>query len=446
MSDKGRVNPLRIRVVKEGDRGSGPIVYWMSRDQRARDNWALLHAQDIAIEMKRPLEVVFCLTEDFPGSSLRHHDFMLRGLGEVAEDLRSRNISFRIRLGNPGEEMGRYCNEVEPGTVVVDFSPIRVHRNWVRKLTSCPWRILQIDSHNIVPCWLASDKREYAARTIRPKLHRLMGSFLDPFPDLDRHPFGEASTDRVLSARELRIDMSLSPVDLPSGPRAGGDRLRAFIEHKLGDYDESRNDPNRQGTSGLSPYLHFGQLAPQRAVMEALEADLAGTPAFVEEASIRRELSDNYCYYEENYDTYGALPEWSQKALELHREDPRPWVYGLEDLEGGDTHDELWNAAQRSLVDLGGVHGYLRMYWGKMILLWSKSPEEAFANSLRLNDRYALDGRDPNGYVGVSWCMGLHDRPWPRKPVFGTVRSMSLSGCERKFDVKAYVKSHSGRG
>nr|WP_321500309.1 deoxyribodipyrimidine photo-lyase [uncultured Dethiosulfovibrio sp.] len=446
MIDNVMVNPDRVRVLKEGERGPGPIVYWMSRDQRVRDNWALLKAQELALEMKRALEVVFCLTEDFPGSSLRHHGFMLKGLEEVSKDLMDLNISFKVRIGDPGEQIVREVIDSEPGSIVIDFSPLKPHLKWVKELTSrCRWMVLQVDAHNVVPCWLASDKREYAARTIRPKLHRLMDRFIEPFPKLLRHPYGEANVDPVPPARELKLDMSLSPVALPPGSKAGERKLSSFISHKLEDYGENRNNPNLEGTSGLSPYFHFGQLAPQRAILAAQEADLPGTAPFVEESLIRRELSDNYCYHEREYDSYGSLPEWAKKALELHREDPRPWLYDLKALESGDTHDELWNAAQRSLADLGGVHGYLRMYWGKMILLWSKSPEEAFVNALKLNDRYALDGRDPNGYVGVGWCMGLHDRPWPRRPIFGTVRSMTLSGCSRKFDVKSFLKNRPSR-
>lgn len=439
---KGRINPNRVRILQDGASGAGAVIYWMSRDQRTRDNWALLHAQDLALEMARPLEVVFCLTDKYPGSSLRHHDFMLKGLKETSQDLKELNISFRIIKGDPGEEIIKYAKEQNPGSIVVDFSPLRTHKGWVEKLLSCCKQpVIQVDAHNVVPCWIASDKREYAARTIRPKLHRLMEQFLDPFPPLIRHPHGDGLGDPVPNSSSLNLDSTPSPVKKLPGSLEGENRLKRFISLKLESYDKSRNDPNLDGTSGLSPYFHFGQLAPQRAIMEAIEADLPGSEAFVEETLIRRELSDNYCNYEDKYDSYQALPDWTKKALDLHREDPRPWMYDIKAFEAGETHDELWNAAQRSLLINGYIHGYLRMYWGKMILLWSRSPEEAFENTLFLNDRYSMDGRDPNGYVGVAWCLGLHDRPWPRRAVFGTVRSMGLSGCERKFNVASYLAS-----
>ncbi|NCC96168.1 MAG: deoxyribodipyrimidine photolyase [Synergistales bacterium] len=437
-----RVDQGRIRELQEGVTGAGPVIYWMSRDQRARDNWALLHAQDLALEMGRALEVVFCLTEDFSGSSVRHHDFMLKGLEETAMDLVKLNISFKINLGNPGEEILRHATRTDPYAIVADFSPLRHHRGWLGRLTSQDrHRIIQVDAHNVIPCWLASEKREYAARTIRPKIRRMVDRFMSPFPEPVHHPHGTATTDPIPTAMDLNLDRYPSPLALEPGSDAGERKLKFFISQRLKDYGERRNDPNLDWTSGLSPYFHFGQIAPQRAIQVALEANLPGTDPFVEEALIRRELSDNYCYYERDYDSYMGLPGWARETLDLHRGDKRPWVYGLDTLEAGETHDDLWNSIQRSLVDRGRIHGYLRMYWGKMILQWSASPEEAFKNALHLNDRYALDGRDPNGYVGVAWCMGLHDRPWPRRPVFGTVRSMSRTGCERKFNVASYLAS-----
>lgn len=437
-----RVDQGRVRTLQQGATGSGPVIYWMSRDQRARDNWALLQAQDMAIATGRALEVVFCLTEDFPGSSMRHHDFMLKGLRETSDDLVKLNISLRVIIGDPGEGILRHTIKADPYAVVTDFSPLRHHRGWLAKLISHgAHRVMQVDAHNVVPCWSASDKREYAARTIRPKIRKQMDRYMTPFPEPIRHPYGDATRDKIPEARELNLDHHPSPLDLKPGSNAAERKLDAFLFTRLKDYGDRRNDPNLDWTSGLSPYFHFGQIAPQRAILSATRAALPGTEPFVEEALIRRELSENYCYYEKDYDSYQGLPNWSREVLDLHRADKRPWVYPLEKLEAGDTHDDLWNAAQRSLVDQGRMHGYLRMYWGKMILQWTSTPEEALRKALYLNDRYAIDGRDPNGYVGVAWCLGLHDRPWPRRPVFGTVRSMTRSGCEKKFDVASYLSS-----
>ncbi|MCF4151835.1 deoxyribodipyrimidine photo-lyase [Dethiosulfovibrio sp. F2B] len=439
-----RVDPRRIRRLREGSPGEGPVIYWMSRDQRVRDNWALLYAQDVALAANRPLEVVFCLSRDFMEAPIRHYDFMLRGLTETAAELSILNVSFRIPLGEPGKTLPLYAKKRDTAVLVTDFSPLRHQKGWIESVyesLSCP--IDQVDGHNVVPAWETSNKREYAARTIRPKLHRKFQEFLTAFPEMKRHPYGDRETDRVPPTEELRLDGSVLPVkEAVPGSAAGELRLKSFIDRGLSSYDRDRNDPNLDGTSGLSPYIHFGQISAQTVVREAFLANLPGSDAFVEEAMVRRELAENFCLYEPLYDRYEALPEWGKKALDHHRSDERPWLYGLPELEEAGTHDELWNAAQLSLLRKGRIHGYLRMYWGKMLLLWSPSPEEAFSRALYLNDRYALDGRDPNGYTGVAWCIGgLHDRPWPKRPVFGSVRSMALTGCARKFDVKRYITS-----
>jgi deoxyribodipyrimidine photo-lyase len=225
------------------------------------------------------------------------------------------------------------------------------------------------------------------------------------------------------------------------GESAAHRALAGFLDQRLEGYATDRNDPNRNGQSGLSPYLHFGHLAPQRV---ALAVAAGGTPddrdAFLEELIIRRELSDNFCWYNNRYDQVEGFPDWARKTLDRHRADPREYRYSRGALERGETHDRLWNAAQKEMVLTGKMHGYLRMYWAKKILEWSGSPEEALAAAIFLNDRYELDGRDPNGYAGIAWSIGgVHDRPWGERPVFGMVRYMNYNGCARKFDVPGYI-------
>jgi deoxyribodipyrimidine photo-lyase len=241
----------------------------------------------------------------------------------------------------------------------------------------------------------------------------------------------------------LTVDRSVLEVDgiLP-GEQEARKTLRRFIAQRLASYDEGRNDPNLDAQSDLSPYLHFGQIAPQRVALEvkAVAKPRASVAAFLEELIVRRELSDNFCFYNERYDQFEGFPAWAQRTLNEHREDRREYLYTLEQFEKGETHDPLWNAAQRQMVKTGKMHGYLRMYWAKKILEWTPSPDEALAIGIHLNDRYELDGRDPNGYTGVAWSVGgVHDRAWGERPVFGKIRFMSYDGCRRKFDVDAYV-------
>jgi deoxyribodipyrimidine photo-lyase len=219
--------------------------------------------------------------------------------------------------------------------------------------------------------------------------------------------------------------------------------LERFVDTKLADYDSARNDPTRDGQSNLSPYLHFGQLAPQRTAWEIDQAQVSpdARGAFLEELFVRRELSDNHCWYNQAYGSFHGLPAWAQRTLDAHRADPRDFFYTYAEFEQAETHDPLWNAAQRALLRTGKMHGYMRMYWAKKVLEWSPAPEDALRDVIRLNDTYSLDGRDPNGYVGAAWSVGgLHDRPWANRPVFGQIRYMNFKGCRRKFDVDAYIK------
>ncbi|MBP1734596.1 MAG: Deoxyribodipyrimidine photo-lyase photolyase (Photoreactivating enzyme), partial [Deltaproteobacteria bacterium] len=230
---------------------------------------------------------------------------------------------------------------------------------------------------------------------------------------------------------------------LEPGEKAAQSVLKRFIEGKLGRYDSDRNDPNKDGQSGLSPFLHFGHISAQRIALEVMKENAAGESrdAFLEELIIRRELSDNFCFYNDQYDSVGGFPEWAKKTLNQHGKDKRPYLYSLEDFEGAKTHDDLWNAAQIEMVKRGKMHGYMRMYWAKKILEWTQSPEEAMNIAIYLNNRYELDGRDPNGYAGIAWSIGgVHDRAWNERNVFGKIRYMSYNGCRSKFNTDSYIK------
>lgn len=445
-----RVDTERTRPQKEGRAGDGPVLYWMSREQRAEDNWALLHAQDLAMARDRPLVVAFCLAPAFLGAAVRQYAFMLKGLRGTVEALRDSNIGFRLLRGDPGREVTSLAREVDALHVVTDADPLAVKRAWRDALVSETDRpVTLVDAHNVVPVWTTSNKREWAAYTIRPKIHRQLSRFLTDVPPLLEHPVswddGAEEVDPVPLLSTLDLDASIPEVDKPTpGPRVGMELLSEFVEERLDAYDEARNDPSVDGTSRLSPYLHFGQLSPQRAAWEVQEADMGGTDAFIEEAVVRRELADNLCHYEPRYASTDAFPDWARTTLEDHLADPRERIYDTAELEEGRTDDELWNAAQRQMVRTGWMHGYLRMYWAKRLLVWTPTPEDAMAIAIDLNDRYQLDGRDPNGYTGIAWSIGgVHDRAWGPRPVFGKVRSMSPTATPRKFDSRAYINRYS---
>ncbi len=447
------VHPQRIKQLKAGSEKSGPVVYWMSRDQRVMDNWALIHAQNVAIAYSRPLRIAFCLTESFLGAGRRHYDFMLKGLKECFSLAGSLCIPLDLIKGNAEIKLPAYLKKHKASFLFMDFDPLRIKKKWqseVLKQTDISAYV--IDAHNIVPCWEASGKQEYSARTIRPKIQTRLDEFMDDFPQLKKHPYCGASASEFepeTIIKNLRVDNSIPPVDwLKPGSTAGLEVLDRFLAESLSAYDQLRNDPNAGVLSNLSPYLHFGQLSSQSVALRVLKEQ--NTPSksrqsFLEELIVRKELSDNFCHYNPDYDNFNGLPAWGQNTLDKHINDPRDYLYSLEEMEHAGTHDPLWNAAQLEMSTSGKMHGYMRMYWAKKILKWSPSPAQAIEDAVYLNDRYELDGRDPNGYTGILWSIGgLHDRPWKERPIFGTVRYMSYNGCRRKFNVNEYIRKWNG--
>lgn len=439
----------RIRALRDGVSTRGPALYWMSRDQRATDNWALLYARELALARQCPLAVAFALAPSFLGAKGRHYDFLLAGLQETAHALQERQIPFFLLRGDPAATIPAFVRDHDVSALIVDFDPLRIKRAWqASAISQLSVPVYQVDAHNIVPCWLASDKQEISARTLRPKIRRLLPEFLTPFPPLRAHPIPwpgapePVDWDAVRAA--LDVDRTVGPAAaFPPGAAAARRALQTFITARLSRYASGRNDPNQEAVSDLSPYLHFGQLSAQSVALavQASDAPQEDKEAFLEELIVRRELADNYCYYNEQYDTLAGFPTWAQETLRAHQRDPRPVVYDCAALEAAQTHDALWNAAQLQMVKTGKMHGYMRMYWAKKILEWSPTPEEALATAIALNDRYELDGRDPNGYTGCAWAIGgVHDRAWPSRPIFGKIRYMSEGGARRKFDVDAYIR------
>ena len=445
------VDPRRVRVLKQGSIGRGPVVYWMSRDQRVNDNWALLFAQELALERKVPFAVIFCLAPRFLNATSRQYGFMLKGLQEVENRLAELNIPFFLLIDSPEQELPTFLAKQQIGGLVTDFDPLRIKQQWKNEVAAhIKTSMYEVDARNIVPCWEASSKREYAAYTLRPKIHRALPEFLKDFPLAQKHPFPWPKKVKGTNWDEakisLKIDRSVPEVDwLVSGEKAAAAILDHFLTKKLSAYASKRNDPTEDGVSNFSPYLHFGQISAQRVALEVKKKKVnkESKDSLLEELIVRRELSDNFCYYNPDYDRFAGFPEWAQKTLNEHRDDQREYLYSLEQFEDGKTDDHLWNAAQMEMVHRGKMHGYLRMYWAKKILEWTASPEEALEVAILLNDKYELDGRDTNGYVGIAWSVGgVHDRAWKERPIFGKIRYMSYGGCKAKFKVKTYIEQH----
>lgn len=455
-SSSAGFDQTRLSQLNQHQPTDGPVLYWMIRDQRAHDNWALEYAVQQAKARKQPVLVVVALRSnihDFSGTA-RMLEFMLQGLKEVETELLQNNISFQVRFGDPVAEIFQVVEKHKVGEVVLDFYPLRVYRAWHKQLaTKLSCRVTRVDAHNIVPCLTVSQKQEYAARTIRPKLNRLLPEYLIEFPKIQKHPFTlkekRKPTDWARIRKAVKVDEAVTlPSKTKGGSEAGFLTLKSFLETRLSQYDSRRNDPNADALSRLSPYLHFGHVAAQRIALEvsasqAAKKDAPATEAFLEELIVRKELSDNYCWYQPHYDSSQGFPDWAKKTLADHAEDAREHVYTQDQFEKAKTRDELWNAAQIEMMNQGKMHGYMRMYWAKKILEWSSSPDEAQKIAIYLNDKYELDGRDPNGYTGIAWSIGgVHDRPWFERPIFGKIRYMNANGARKKFDVDAYISKH----
>lgn len=447
----------RLRLVSDGGTADGKcVVYVMSRDQRVRDNHALLIAQKDAITHGLPLAVVFCLRPGIGKRAREHYQWMLIGLKEIEQKLEKLNIPFILLLGDTQERLMGFIRHTHPRSVYFDMSPLKGPRHSQKKIaheSNC--QVYFVDTHNIIPVWEVSDKQEYAARTIRPKIHKKLMEFVVEPDDLEEHPVPWPG--RVIRINELQDDIAKLIDEVPSNGQtgltelypSGNDNARAhladFLENKLSSYAITRNDPSVDGLSGLSPYLHFGRISSLRVLLEARDyagrhpEEESGLEALIEEMVVRKELSDNFCYYNSEYDNLRGAADWARLTLEKHKTDEREYIYTLKDFEHAKTHDSAWNSAQIQLLKTGKIHGYMRMYWAKKVLEWSASPEEAHQTLVYLNDFYSIDGGDPNGYVGILWSIaGLHDRPWGERQVYGTIRSMVYGGLKRKFDINAY--------
>lgn len=443
MIQKERIKVLNRQEVKRGKY----VLYWMQASQRAEYNHALEYAILKANELRQPVIVFFGITDQFPEANERHYTFMLEGLKEVKHSLKKRGIQMVVLHQSP--EVGVLQLAKQASLAVVDRGYLKIQKAWrgiASKKMDCP--MIQVETDVVVPVEETSPKEEYAAATIRSKIMSKLKAFLIPLKEhqpikdslsLDFGSFDIEDAAKAIS--KFRIDRSVKSVGtFRGGAKEANGHLEIFWESKLDRFPELRNDPTLDYLSHMSPYLHFGQISPLDIALKVKGTRSPGIDAFLEELIVRRELSMNFVFYNERYDSLEALPDWARKTLRNHKKDRRSYVYSTKELESARTHDPYWNAAQKEMVLKGKMHGYMRMYWGKKILEWSKTPEEAFKTALYLNNKYELDGRDPNGFTGVAWCFGKHDRPWGERSVFGNVRYMNDKGLKRKFDADKYVK------
>ncbi len=473
----------------------GPIVYWMNREIRTEDNWSLCFAQDLAKANNQQLIVLYNLIPGFLGGQNRQFTFKVNGLKVVEKKLSQKNIPFFILIDKDAVDVNKFgktprmildfCVEHKAGALITDFYPLNLPLKWneeiLEQLQTTDYEtsfenlkkliFYEVDSHNIVPTRFVSEKQEYAAYTLRPKIHKNIQNFFIDFPSLTKQDksVSKIKSPKIKWSEILKKENEEEPVWIKAGEDEARKMLDKFIEKNLGDYYFGRKNKKKKVQSDLSPYLHYGMISSHTiakkvcdwvgesiytilhdSIMRAKKGinddkltrlDHAG--AFLEELIVRKELSDNFCLWNRNYDNPACFPVWATKSLFSHVQDEREFLYTLDEFEKSKTHDNLWNAAQMEMVQKGKMHGYMRMYWGKKILEWTENPAEAMRIAVYLNDKYELDGRDPNGYAGIAWSIGgVHDRPWFDRPIFGQIRYMNRSGCEKKFDVDKYINDN----
>ena len=457
----------RVLKLNSNSASGKSVLYVMSRDQRVNDNHALLEAQNYAIDANLELHVMFNVLESTGVRSQEHYQFMVAGLQEVERQLDELGIPFILTVGSPVKNVTRVADELDTKAVFFDLNPLRGPRAVQKKIaTQSEAECYVVDSHNIIPLWVLSDKEEFAAHTIRNKVHKNLDEWLFEPAKLSKQAETKQSTGSATWDQVQQIVDSAQPngnsIPWKPGEAAAQAELKTFIESRLPNYAEERNVPTLDQQSNLSPYLHFGHISALRIALEVAQqidepilllqrgklASYEGEPtlansvnAFLEELIVRKELADNFCFYNPSYDSIDGAKPWGRESVEAHEEDKREYTYTRDEWEQAQTHDEPWNAAQQEMMKTGKMHGYMRMYWAKKILEWSESPQEAIETAVYLNDKYSIDGGDPNGYTGIMWSIvGIHDRPWFEREVFGKIRYMNRGGLERRFDVNEYIR------
>jgi deoxyribodipyrimidine photo-lyase len=457
LSSQPRVLVRRARALHANRKC---VVYWMQRAMRVLDNPAL----DVAIEagnlLGLPVVIFFSVIPNYPNANLRHYHFLAQGLCDIAEDAAERGVGFIVRR-YPDNSLAAFLQEAEAALVIGDENPCREPERWrkvlAKRLTIPFWTV---DADVVVPSRVFG-RDFFLMHHFRPRLLAELPKYLQPSPAVEPlHRWNPSRAlesfplDQDITAGFAHLDRTISPVDsFTGGTHSALKRLQEFVSTGLATYDEKRNHPEVQGTSRLSPYLHFGHIGPltiARAVDQAVQSGCASVAArerFLEQFIGWRELSVLFVRNNPEYDSWECAEPWARKTLLEHGADPRPARYTLQQMERGETHDELWNAAQREMVQTGWMHNYMRMYWAKKILEWSPDPARAYEWAVTLNDRYQLDGRDPNGYAGIAWAIvGKHDRPWFDRPVCGLVRPMSGASLAKKFDASSYIRRNTPAG
>ncbi len=449
------VEDERIRVLKDGDprpesEGAAYVLYWMQASQRVLYNHALAEAIARADTLGLPVVVGFGLMDDYPEANARHYAFMLDGLRDVAAALKDKGVAFVLRRGAPPDVALALAKQA--AVVVCDRGYLRHQVQWRQTVADrAPCPVIEVETDAVVPVDTVTDKLEHAARTIRPKIEKRLDDFIReihvPFPKKTARGLSLESEDvskpRAL-LKALKLDHDVPPLDRSGGERAAQNRLDGFLDDGIERYEPGRSDPLSNGSSDLSAFLHFGQISPVQIAWRVRRQPRSDSRAsFLEELIVRRELAFNFVRFCAGYDSYdGAVPDWAKATLNAHKDDARPAIFTRARMEAAETGDEAWDAAMREMKRTGALNNAVRMYWGKKIIEWTGTPRYAYETALALNNRWFLDGRDPNSFANIAWLFGRHDRPFQERKVLGKVRPYTTAALKRKFDLKAWIAAN----
>lgn len=432
------------------------IMYWMQIFKRTYDNHALKFAIEKANELDLPLLVYEGLKFYYPWASDRIHTFILEGVEEKREEFEKLGITYIFYLQKNNKSPKQTVKKIakDAAVIVTDDFPcfiIPEHNQAIVEKAEIP--VYAVDSNGIIPM-SKFEKENYGAYTIRPRIHKILDEYFIPFEEVKiknkKTDIKVDCPDTLINSKNIAelvatcdIDHSVKPSPIyHGGTKNGRKRLKKFVKEILPNYNITRNKPEIDGSSRLSSYLHFGFLSALEVAIAVKDSDAPeeAKDEFLEELIVRRELAYNFTNFNDKYDSLDSLPDWVQQTMREHVDDERPEVFTLKELENCETYDELWNATQREMNETGEVHNYVRMLWGKLVIQWTKNYEDAFAILEHLNNKYCLDGRNPNSYAGILWCFGKHDRAWKEREIFGKIRYMTSNSTGKKFDSKKYIE------
>ncbi|AAG02731.1 putative CPD photolyase [Betaentomopoxvirus amoorei] len=437
----------RVKIHKKIDTINKNVLYLAYRDLRVYDNWSFLYSQNIAYLNNSSMYVLYLINKN-NNINIRQYKFLYEGLPEFESQCKKCNVSFHL-LSYNNNIISNFINKYKIGHVIIEQMPLLFHKKYyLDPLKKLNVNVYIVDSHNIIPVWVTSDKQEYNARTIRIKINKLKDQYLIEFPKVKisniQPIFVENNFDIIPNYDKKLINI----YEIVGGYTNGINRMNNFFKNKINTYKDKKNNPNYENTSILSPWLHCGMISAQRCVLEAnklkkiKDYNIESIDSFIEEIFIRKELSDNFCYYNNNYKSFASCPNWAILTLEIHKTDKRNKIFSLRELEYGKTDNKLWNYCQYYLLKFGYLNGYMRMFWAKKLIEWTNSPQDAIDKTIYLNDKYFFDGYDPMGYVNILWSIGgLHDRAFKEREMYGKIRFMSQPLMYKKLNVNDFYNN-----